>query len=160
MLLALDGENVDYIERMRREDGVKYDIRKPTKLKGHPADLTKKVTLMEHFKNYLDETHPNRDSPLHHPVESREEELSRDGVYVRKWMRTRHSIIFRLSNNNFQVNFFDDTEVVLWADRPWVTYKGKNKFRNTYNISDVVVYQEMSKRIKYVKDILSQLVAA
>ncbi|EKX53816.1 hypothetical protein GUITHDRAFT_64205 [Guillardia theta CCMP2712] len=160
MLLALDGENVDYIERMRREDGVKYDIRKPTKLKGHPADLTKKVTLMEHFKNYLDETHPNRDSPLHHPVESREEELARDGVYVRKWMRTRHSIIFRLSNNNFQVNFFDDTEVVLWADRPWVTYKGKNKFRNTYNISDVVVYQEMSKRIKYVKDILSQLVAA
>jgi hypothetical protein len=32
-----------------------------------------------------------------------EAESSHEGVYVRKWMRTRHSIIFRLSNNNFQV---------------------------------------------------------
>lgn len=39
------------------------------------------------------------------------------------------------------MNFFDDTEVLLWADKPWVTYKGKNKQRNTYNISDVTHIQ-------------------
>jgi len=104
MLLETDGDSLEYIERMRREDGAKYDVRKPQSLKGHPPELTKKVTLMEHFKNYLDETHPNRDSPLHQPnaVPSTQEEGA-GGVYVRKWMRTRHSIIFRLSNNNFQV---------------------------------------------------------
>ena len=59
------------------------------------------VTLMQHFKNYLDETHPNRDSPSHAPPSVGGDEAS--GVYVRKWMRTRHSIIFRLSNNSFQV---------------------------------------------------------
>jgi hypothetical protein len=53
-----------------------------------------------------------RDSPVHVPkpdaLESlygrkRDADATHDGVYVRKWMRTRHSIIFRLSNNNFQV---------------------------------------------------------
>ena len=89
---------------MRREDGSKYDVRRGQSLKGHPPELTKKVTLMEHFKNYLDETHPNRDSPLHHPTAlAGGHDETAGGVYVRKWMRTRHSIIFRLSNNNFQV---------------------------------------------------------
>lgn len=105
MLLETDGDSLEYIERMRREDGSKYDVRRKQSLKGHPADLTKKVTLMDHFKNYLDETHPNRDSPLHQPApQALSQEESAGGVYVRKWMRTRHSIIFRLSNNNFQVH--------------------------------------------------------
>ena len=189
---------------MRREDGSKYDVRRGQSLKGHPPELTKKVTLMEHFKNYLDETHPNRDSPLHHPTAlAGGHDETAGGVYVRKWMRTRHSIIFRLSNNNFQVrlvcfvcvwlslftddtntfacarrdrerethaytqhthmaqvNFFDDTEVLLWAAKPWVTYKGKNKQRNTYNVADITHIQELSKRLKYTKDILSQLITA
>ena len=57
-----------------------------------------------------------------------------------------------------QVNFFDDTEVLLWADKPWVTYKGKTKQRNTYNLHDITSFQELSKRLKYTKDILSQLI--
>ena len=61
------------------------------------------VTLMQHFKNYLDETHPNRDSPSHASAAANPAGEDGAGVYVRKWMRTRHSIIFRLSNNCFQV---------------------------------------------------------
>ncbi len=61
---------------------------------------------MQHFKNYLDETHPNRtpdrDSPAHTAPMNLGEDMG-EGVYVRKWMRTRHSIIFRMSNNSFQV---------------------------------------------------------
>lgn len=158
MLLETDGDSLAYIERMRRDDGSKYDVRKPNRLASYPTDLTKKVTLMEHFKNYLDETHPNRDSPVHVPFCAKETEDGK-GVYVRKWMRTRHSIIFRLSNNNFQVNFFDDTEVVLWAEKRWVTYKGKNKVRATYELGEMGGVPELTKRIKYVTDILSQLVS-
>ena len=160
MLLETDGDSLGYIERMRRDDGSKYDVRKPNRLSSYPQELTKKVTLMEHFKNYLDETHPNRDSPVHVPCSTSSKEAGDGkGVYVRKWMRTRHSIIFRLSNNNFQVNFFDDTEVVLWADKRWVTYKGKNKVRATYELGEIGNVPELTKRIKYVTDILSQLVS-
>ena len=60
---------------------------------------------MQHFKNYLDETHPDRDAPAHlspaHAAGGGGEDGA--GVYVRKWMRTRHAVIFRLSNNSFQV---------------------------------------------------------
>ena len=98
-----EGDKLQYIERMRRDDGSKFDVRRVQSLKEHPPELTKKMTLMEHFKNYLDETHPNRDMPLHQPVPRAHNDTS-SGVYVRKWMRTRHSIIFRLSNNNFQVS--------------------------------------------------------
>ena len=98
-----EGDKLQYIERMRRDDGSKFDVRRVQSLKEHPPELTKKMTLMEHFKNYLDETHPNRDMPLHQPVPRAHNDPS-SGVYVRKWMRTRHSIIFRLSNNNFQVS--------------------------------------------------------
>lgn len=160
MLLETDGDSLGYIERMRRDDGTKYDVRKANRLSSYPQDLTKKVTLMEHFKNYLDETHPNRDSPVHVPPHGSSREAGDGkGVYVRKWMRTRHSIIFRLSNNNFQVNFFDDTEVVLWAEKRWVTYKGKNKVRATYELGEIGSVPELTKRIKYVTDILSQLVS-
>jgi hypothetical protein len=57
-----------------------------------------------------------------------------------------------------QVNFFDDTEVLLWSDKRWVTYKGKNKVRATYDLGDMSSIPELTKRIKYVTDILSQLV--
>ena len=54
------------------------------------------VTLMQHFDNYLKETHPQRDA---RPTSGEPSKR----VYVRKWMRTKHSIIFRLSDNSFQV---------------------------------------------------------
>ncbi len=34
-------------------------------------------------------------------------------VYVKKWMRTKHAIMFRLSNKIVQVNFQDHTEILL-----------------------------------------------
>jgi hypothetical protein len=53
---------------------------------------------MQHFDNYLRETNPQRDA---RPSTLAGEQTKR--VYVRKWMRTKHSIIFRLSDNSFQV---------------------------------------------------------
>jgi hypothetical protein len=47
-----------------------------------------------------------------------------------------------------QVNFFDDTEVLLWADRRWVTFKGKGKARRTYDVADVLAVPDLAKRIK------------
>ena len=40
-----------------------------------------------------------------HKEVSRMLEDGRDIVYVKKWMRTRHAIMFRLSNKVVQVNF-------------------------------------------------------
>jgi polo-like kinase 1 len=46
-------------------------------------------------------------------------------VYVKKWMRTRHAIMFRLSNKIVQVNFQDHTEIILSSESKVVTYVNK-----------------------------------
>ena len=49
----------------------------------------------------------------------------KDVVYVKKWMRTRHAIMFRLSNKVVQVNFQDHTEIMLSSETKLVTYVNK-----------------------------------
>ncbi len=48
----------------------------------------------------------------------------------------------------WQVNFFDDSEVLLWPDGRWVTYKGKTRERATYDMADVLAVPDLAKRIK------------
>jgi hypothetical protein len=48
---------------------------------------------------------------------------------------------------------------MLWADRELVTYKAKKQPRVTHTIDEVVASPELSKRVKYVRDILQQLVS-
>ncbi len=72
------------------------------------------MTLLQHFRNYL-----YSDSKV---------ELDKDSppeigyTYVKKWMKTKHAIMFRLSNKIVQVNFTDKTEIILSSEQKLVTY--------------------------------------
>jgi len=46
-------------------------------------------------------------------------------IYLKKWMKTRHAILFRLSNKIVQVNFTDKTEVILSSELKMLTYVNK-----------------------------------
>ncbi len=37
-------------------------------------------------------------------------------TYLKKWVRTRHAILFRLSNRTVQVIFFDHSEILLSSE--------------------------------------------
>ena len=82
-------------------------------------------------------------------------------VYVKKWTRTRHAIMFRLSNKVVQVLFQDKTEVMLSSDLKSVTYVSKMGERNTLKLSEALESsnEEMTKRLKYTKEILVQISA-
>jgi polo-like kinase 1 len=57
--------------------------------------------LLQHFRNYL-----YSDTK----VEATSDAPSDSGYcYVKKWMKTKHAIMFRLSNKIVQVNFTDKT---------------------------------------------------
>ena len=63
IVLAEDGSQVEYIER-RKVSGGSYDDKKSFQLAAHPQELTKKVTLLRHFKNYLlEHTPPGQEKP-------------------------------------------------------------------------------------------------
>lgn len=80
-------------------------------------------------------------------------------VYVKKWMRTKHAIMFRLSNKIVQVNFQDHTEILLNSENRLVTYVNKKGERSTLPLNQALESQnaEMTKRLKYTKDILTHM---
>jgi polo-like kinase 1 len=77
-------------------------------------------------------------------------------------MRTRHAIMFRLSNKVVQVNFQDHTEIMLSSETKVVTYVNKKGERSTYPLSSAMesANLEMVKRLKYTKDILTHMLNA
>lgn len=77
-------------------------------------------------------------------------------------MRTRHAIMFRLSNKVVQVNFQDHTEIMLSSENKIVIYVNKKGERSSYPLSSAMesANLEMVKRLKYTKDILTHMLNA
>jgi len=149
-----------YIER-RVSD--KQEIINSHKMDDYPKELQKKVTLLNHFKNYLEgESNPSNDQTDKEPPQGEpkdDDEKKKPYTYVKKWMRTRHAIMFRLSNKIVQVCFQDKTEIILSSESRVVTYCNKKGERMTYPLSTALEMSnyEMTKRLKYTKDILTHM---
>jgi polo-like kinase 1 len=134
IVLSRDGNVFQYIERKRRASSaaVEHSVQTHT-LSSFPPELTKKVTLLKHFKNYLvDQMQQSGtvseaqmifqqgiEAAAGHatlPCNVIDEMAASEGSdlpYVKKWVRTRHAILFRLSNRTVQVVFFDQRCVLL-----------------------------------------------
>lgn len=170
-VLAPKGENFMYIERKKSSsEGRLENMCDIHTLSSYPESLQKKVTLLKHFRNYLVEQQKRA-------VEEGEEEQDifgtsldleadeADGtslVYLKKWVRTKHAILFRLSNSTVQVVFYDHTEILLSSGATVITYVDKKHRRITYHLHEIMMASnaEISKRLKYTKDILQQLIPA
>ena len=142
-----NGVNFIYIEKNPQE---KTEIITPHLFSEEfNKDLNKKVILLQHFKSYLLEESKNA------PVERRESEKIDEShyVYVKKWMKTKHAILFRLSNKIVQVSFLDQTEILLSSETKIVTYMDKKGQRIVYPLSSALESDnhEMTKRLKYTK---------
>ena len=171
IILDPRGHHFDYLER-RPSD--KQDIMTSHTLTEYPKELQKKVTLLQHFRSYLEgDTKPTSasggDTATGGSSAQPEEDAgdipkrrTTDPVYVKKWMRTKYAIMFRLSNKIVQVNFLDHTEIILSSESRVVTYVNKKRERMTYPLTTAMESsnQEMSKRLKYTKDILTHLLHA
>lgn len=91
-------------------------------------------------------------------------------TYVKKWMRTQHALLFRLSTALIQVSFKDNTEVFIATDTKLITYKSKRQIKKTYSMEEALLVQkkfegphvknksdfeqEFFKRLKYAKEII------
>lgn len=50
---------------------------------------------------------------------------------MKQWLKTRHAIMFGLSNKLFQVNFFDNSQILLQTEKKTVMFTSK-KGDSTY----------------------------
>lgn len=163
IVLDINGLDFNYIER-GPDKQEKFNTHTLSK---YPEDLEKKVKLLRYFKSYLDGD-PNANKPDNNTeikMSGIEEAPAGDKskkstfAYVKKWMRTKHAIMFRLSNKIVQVCFQDHTEIILSSESRVVTYCNKKGDRSSYPLSSALESNnyEMTKRLKYTKDILTHM---
>ena len=185
ILLNPTSNDFIYVERKMKDQ---KDMIISFKLKGEPKEIKKKMLIFQNFKKYFDEeirsekekeekekqekeepqmrmckTQRNKKPKKVEKAPPKEQDLSPkggDNVFIRKWMKTKHAIIFRLSNKTIQVIFKDHTEIILFNDT--VTYKNKNGEMSVFKIQDSLNSSnfEMNKRIKYTQSILTKMVNA
>mmetsp|Transcript_59123 Transcript_59123/g.125642 ORF Transcript_59123/g.125642 Transcript_59123/m.125642 type:complete len:907 (+) Transcript_59123:304-3024(+) len=169
-------DNFVYVERRKNSAG---GVREPVSvytLTNYPEEtLKKKVTLLQHFRSYLLEQQKRAEEageaePLSSNFEERRDASSDDDdssnlspmVFMKKWIKTKHAMLFRLSNGTVQVLFYDMTEVLISSEGNLITYVDKEKNRFVHSISEIANKQhgDVSRRLKYAKEILSQLISA
>lgn len=82
-------------------------------------------------------------------------------VYLKKWMKTKHASLLRISNKVVQVAFLDNTEIILASESKQVTYVNKRGERITSPISSAIESDnpELAKRLKYTKEILTMMLS-
>ncbi|KAG5457240.1 MAG: hypothetical protein BJ554DRAFT_2798 [Olpidium bornovanus] len=155
IVLAPDEHHFEYLYYMRGEDRT-YMHRQCHVLTEHPPELTKKVTLLKHFRGYMTENLFK--APAYTFTDSCK---TYDLDFLTKYLRTKHAVVFRLSNRVVQLNFFDHTKLILSLDGRLVTYIDRNREMATWTLGQVLVQNchELLSRIRYAKDILEQLIA-
>jgi polo-like kinase 1 len=150
LLLANVGENIQYIERDGNEH---YHT-----LKVFPEALTKKVTLLKYFRNYMSE-HLLKAGAGMQPRES--DNLVRL-PFLRTWFRTRSAIVLHLSNGTLQINFFQDhTKIILCPLMHSVTYIDEKRQFRTFRLSLIEKHgcsKELGSRIRYARTMVERLI--
>jgi len=158
IVLDPDGHHFEYMER-RSSD--RQDVVTSYTLMDYPKELQKKVTLLQHFRSYLEGDGTGKSEITEQEGDNPQKKIL-ESIYVKKWMRTRHAIMFRLNNKIVQVNFQDHTEIILSSESRVVTYVNKKGERLTYPLTSALesTNVEMSKRLKYTKDVLTHMLNA
>ena len=85
-----------------------------------------------------------------------------DFVFVNKWIKTKFAIIFRFSNKAIQACFKDRTEIYIHIHNENITYTNKKgeKFIYPLNIAFNSSNYELTKRIKYIRQVLLYMIKA
>mmetsp|Transcript_9358 Transcript_9358/g.34670 ORF Transcript_9358/g.34670 Transcript_9358/m.34670 type:complete len:679 (-) Transcript_9358:170-2206(-) len=164
-----DTNSVDYYERLKTPEG-SYDEKHVYHIDSYPESLKKKITLIKYFHQYLIKNCGSQEQKEEGAVGGSSADAMEDSsmditdnsqskIYVKRWMRTKHAVIFRLSNKTVQVCFRDNTEIMLSSEAKLVTYKNVKKAKQTFSLSKIIEVPnpEVAKRLKYTKDILKQL---
>ena len=132
-------------------------------LDNYPENLKKKVTLLNHFKDYLEKQtkKDNKNSNLLKENIIKKDDNNIPFIHVKKWMVFKYGILFKLTNKIFQLCFNDKTELVLSSENKLVIYSNKNREKSIYSLNTALNSdnEEMVKKLKYTKVILERMLA-
>lgn len=164
IVLAPNKINLDYISS--RRNGTIY-VRKNYTMRDHPEDLKSKVYLLRHFEKYMMER-------LYGDPEYAYEDLDRTkGMdFVQKYLRMKHVIVFKMSHEVLQFNFYDHSKLILGSQGHSITHIDKHYTITHYTLSGVMerivanrwadaaekkFYDRLLSKLKYSRDVLQSI---
>ncbi|KAJ3027347.1 UNVERIFIED_CONTAM: Cell cycle serine/threonine-protein kinase cdc5/MSD2 [Siphonaria sp. JEL0065] len=155
ILLSVDGHHIEYLYHESGAEGTRLH-RAPHKMTTYPETLKKKITLLKHFGTYMQDN-------LYMGVEGDQENATpkrSDLTFLTKYLKTKHGVIFRLSNHVVQINLFDHTKLILSQNANVITYIDKSRNMTTRKLYDFLAMKdrEVVDRIGYARDILQQMI--
>ncbi|KAJ3032137.1 UNVERIFIED_CONTAM: Cell cycle serine/threonine-protein kinase cdc5/MSD2 [Siphonaria sp. JEL0065] len=155
ILLSVDGHHIEYLYYESGTEGTRLH-RAPHTMTTYPETLKKKVTLLKHFGTYMQDN-------LYMGAEGEQENAEQkrsDLTFLTKYLRTKHGVIFRLSNQVVQINLFDHSKLILSQNANVITYIDKNRNMTTRRLHDFLAMKEREvvDRITYARDILQQMI--
>lgn len=147
----------DVFEYLERRNNDRQDVLTSWTLKVYPKELHKKVTLLLHFRSYLEGIKAITTAPTENAEEVPVSQRQAPMVYLKKWMKTKHASLLRLSNKIVQVAFLDNTEIILSSESKLVTFVNKKGERIKCPIVNALDSEntDLTKRLKYTKEILT-----
>jgi len=157
---------VSFIDRTKivqsaNEDSVFFidpdEILQTVKIDQEPIDPRKKKRLIlhNHFKEYLHRC----DASAGLEVEQDWKLKSGSPLFIRRWIKSKDYIAFFISNDSFQINFFDHSKIIVSKDNEDVilTLVEKNSTRFTINMNTIdSPPKSLLDRTKSVKDCISE----
>ncbi|XP_071379158.1 serine/threonine-protein kinase PLK1 isoform X3 [Centroberyx affinis] len=152
LMMYADGDSLQYIDKTAAESYLS--------VRSYPAALTKKITLLKYFRNYMSE----------HLLKAGANMTRRDGdelarlPYLSHWFRTKSAIVLHLTNGTVQINFFQDhTKLILCPLMAAVTYIDEKRDFRTYKLSLLEEFgccKELASRMRYAKLMVEKLLAS
>ncbi|KAJ8413535.1 hypothetical protein AAFF_G00080420 [Aldrovandia affinis] len=149
LIMYDDGDSLQYIDKNTAESYLS--------VRSYPPTLSKKITLLKYFRNYMSE----------HLLKAGANITPRDGdelarlPYLHHWFRTKSAIVLHLSNGTVQINFFQDhTKLILCPLMGAVTYIDEKRVFRTYKMSMIEDYgccKELASRLRYARSMLEKL---
>jgi polo-like kinase 1 len=143
-------QQISYYDKEGKIKANANDIESFIRNKNNSIDLVRKFEILKHIiskyaTNEKDFIKDNRGLSL---------------FYVKRIMKTQHSIMFRLSNKIIQIFFVDKSEVIMSTECNDFIFKDKNGEEKIDTIAAVMNSNnsDMIKRIKYVKSLLIKYV--
>jgi len=146
-LIAPPGETFTYIKR----SADKQDIETVYNFNDYPQDVHKKVLVYNRFKEHFEPTIKKL------PKVTGEEDQGL--VYIKKWIKTKNAVFFRMNNRSLQVVFKDDSVLIMNSTNKKLHFIDSKGNHHTCDLHHAASSPntDLVKRVKYTEEVLKHI---
>ncbi|KZS96268.1 Pkinase-domain-containing protein [Sistotremastrum niveocremeum HHB9708] len=161
IVMSPDKMHVDYVSS--RKGGGSF-VRKSYQLGNTPEELKNKIYLLKHFEKYMMDRLYGE-----YAYVFKDTERTTGMDFVQKYLRMKQVIVFKLSHDVLQFNFYDHSKLILSSDGLVVTHIDKHYNITRWTLSDIMqrsmlppstdpaaakLQQRLMDRLRYSKEVL------